>query len=67
MDTTGTSNFAPFTHNIFRYMFLKEFFILIQISLKFVPKVPIDNKSLLVHVMAWFQAGDEPFPEPVMT
>ena len=26
--------------------------ILIQISLKFVPKVPIDNKSALVEVMA---------------
>ena len=29
-----------------------------KISLKFVPKGPIDNKSALVHVMAWHWTGD---------
>ena len=31
----------------------EKFFILIQISLKFVPKRPIDNKPALVQVMDW--------------
>ena len=39
----------------------------IQISLKLVPKSPIDNKPALVQVMAWRRAGDKPLPEPMMT
>ena len=30
---------------------------MIQISLKFVPKSPINNKSALLRVMAWRQIG----------
>ena len=41
--------------------------ILIQISLKFVPWCPIDNKSVLVQVMAWQRKGDKPLPEPMLT
>ena len=41
--------------------------IFIQISLKFVPKDPIDNKSALVQVMAWCWTGNKTFPEPMMT
>ena len=41
--------------------------ISIQISLKFVPKSPIDNKPALVQVMAWHRTGDKPLPEPMMT
>ena len=41
--------------------------ILIRISLKFVPKSPIDNKTALVQVMAWRQTGDKPLPEPMLT
>ena len=38
-----------FADDIFRYIFMNEkFFILIKISLKFVPKGPIDNKPALV-------------------
>ena len=37
--------------------------ILIAISLKFVPKGTIDNKSSLVQVMAWCQTGNKPLPE----
>ena len=40
--------------------------ILIQISLKFVPMSPIDNKPALVQVMAWRRIGDKPLSEPVM-
>ena len=40
--------------------------ILIQISLKLVPRSPIDNNTALVQVMAWHQTGDKPLPELVM-
>ena len=39
----------------------------IQISLKFVPKCPIDNKPAMFQVMAWRRAGDKPLPEPMLT
>ena len=44
-----------------------KFGISIRISLKFVPKGPIDNKSALVQVMARCRTGDEPLPEPMLT
>ena len=40
--------------------------ILIQISLKFVPKGPINNKAALVRVMAWRRTGDKPLSEPML-
>ena len=30
-------------------------------------KSQIDNKSALVQVMAWCQAGNKPLPEPMLT
>ena len=39
--------------------------IRIRISLKFVPRSPIDNKTALVQVMAWCRTGDKPLPEPM--
>ena len=57
-----------FVDHIFKYIFMNEkFYILIRISLKFLPKGPFDNKSALVHVMAWHQTGDKPLPEPMFT
>ena len=48
----------------FKCIFMNEkFFILIRISLKFVPKGPIDCKSALVQEMAWQQIGDKPLSE----
>ena len=44
----------------------EEFCILIRISLKFVPKGPVDNDPDLVQVMAWHQTGDKPLPEPML-
>ena len=41
--------------------------ILIQISLKFIPKSPIANKPALVGVMAWRRTGDKSVHEPMMT
>ena len=41
--------------------------ILIKISLKIVPKDPIDNTLALVQVMAWRQTGDKSLPESMVT
>ena len=58
---------AILADNIFKRIFLNENdIILIQISLKFVPRSPIDNKPSLVQVMAWCQIGDKPLSEPMM-
>ena len=59
---------AILADNIFKCIFMNEKLrILIQISLKFVPKGPIDNMSALVQVMAWRRRGDNPLPEPMLT
>ena len=47
--------------DIFSSVFLNETDrIPIQISLKFVPRSPIDNKAAFVQVMAWRRTGDKP-------
>ena len=59
---------AILADDIFNCIFLNENDrILTQISLKYVPRSPIDNKSSLVQVMAWRRTGDKPLPEPMMT
>ena len=40
---------------------------LIKISLKFVPKVSIENNPALVVIMAWYRIGDKPLSEPMLT
>ena len=40
--------------------------ILIRISIKFIPKGPIDYKPALVQVMNWRQTGDKPLPKPMI-
>ena len=45
----------------------ENFRISIEMSLNLVPKGPIDNKSVLVQVMAWRRTGDKPLPEPMLT
>ena len=40
---------------------------LIRLSLKFVPMDPINNNSVLVHVMACRRKGDKPLPGTMMT
>ena len=55
---------AILADNIFKCIFLNENVrILIQISLKFVPKVPMDNKSALVQIMACRLFGAKPLPK----
>ena len=58
---------AILADDIFKSIFLNENDrIPIQISLKFVPWSPIDNKPALVQVMAWRRTGDKPLPEPML-
>ena len=55
------------TDNIFKCIFVNEnVWIPIEISLKFVPKGPINNIPALVHIMAWCSPGDKPLSEPMM-
>ena len=57
-------HFADYT---FKCIFLnKEKWISLKISLKFVPKVPINNIPALVQIMAWHRLGDKPLFEPKM-
>ena len=50
-----------------RWLFIKKnIFVLIQISLKFVPRDPIYNKLSLVQIMDWHRTGDMLLYEPVI-
>ena len=56
-----------FAEDIFKWIFLKENVpISIKISLKFVPKGPINNIPALVQIMAWRRPGDKPLSEPMI-
>ena len=53
--------------DIFKCIFLSEnVWISIKISLKFVPKGPINNIPALVKIMAWRRPGDKPLSEAMM-
>ena len=53
--------------DVLKWIFLNEnVWILIEISLKFVPRGPINNMPALVQIMAWRQPGNKPFSEPMM-
>ena len=59
---------AVLADDIFKCIFLNENNrIPIPISLKLIPRSPLDNKPALVHVMAWGRIGDKPLPELMMT
>ena len=54
-------NGRHFAEDTFKRIFLNENVIIsIQISLKFVPKGPINNIPALVQIMAWRRSGDKP-------
>ena len=56
-----------FADDTFKRIFLNENVrISINISLKFVPKRPINNNPALVQIMAWCRLGDKPLSEPMM-
>ena len=56
-----------FAADIFRCIFMNEnIWLSINISLKFVPKVQINNVPALVWIMACHQTGDKPLSEPIL-
>ena len=56
-----------FADDIFKCIFLNEnVLILVKISLKFIPKCPINNISELVQIMAWQWPGNTPLTQPMM-
>ena len=60
-------NGPHFQDDIFKCISLNEnVWISIKISLKFVPKGPINNIPALVQIMAWRRPGDKPLSGPVM-
>ena len=59
--------FHSIADDTFKRFFQNEnVWISIQISLKFVPKAPINNIPSLVQIMAWCRPGDKPLSEPMM-
>ena len=60
-------NGRHFADDVFKCIFLNEnVWILLKISLKFVPQGPINNIPALVQIMAWRRPGDMPLSEPMM-
>ena len=60
-------NGRHFPDDMFKCIFLNEnVLISIKISLKFVPKGPINNIPALVQIMAWCRPGDKPLSDPMM-
>ena len=60
-------NGRHFTDDIFKCIFLNEnVWITIKISMKFVPKGPINKIPALVQIMAWCRPGNKPLSEPMM-
>ena len=60
-------NGRHFADDIFKCIFLNEnVWISSKISLKFVPKGPVNNIPALVQIMAWRRPGDKPLSEAMM-
>ena len=60
-------NGRHFANNLLKCIFLSEnVWDTIKISLKFVPKGPIDNIPVLVQIMAWCWSGDKLLSETMM-
>ena len=60
-------NARKFPVDIFKCIFLNEnVYILIKVSLRFVPKGPMNDIPALVQIMAWHWTGDKPLSEPMM-
>ena len=60
-------NGRHFADDTFKRIFLNENVgISIKISLKFVPKGPINNIPALVQIMGWRRPGDKPLTEPMV-
>ena len=61
-------NGRHFPDDIFKCIFFlfENVWLWIKISLKFVPKVRINNIPALVQIMTWRRIGDKPLSEPMM-
>ena len=60
-------NGRHFADAIFKCIFSNQnAWISLKITLKFVPKVRINNIPALVQIMAWRRPGDKPLSEPMM-
>ena len=60
-------NGRRFTDDTFKRIFVNDNVrISIKISLKFVPKGPINNNPALVQIMACRRSGDKPLSDPMM-
>ena len=60
-------NGRHFADDTFKCIFVnKNVRIFIEISLKFVPKGPINNIPALVQIMVWRRTGAKPLSEPAM-
>ena len=60
-------NGRHFPDDIFKCIILNEnVWIPIKISLKFVPKGPINNIPAMVQIMAWRRSGDKPLSETMV-
>ena len=60
-------NERHFADDTFKRIFMNENVrISINISLKFVPKGPINNIPALVQIMAWRRPGNKPLFKPMM-
>ena len=62
------TKWPPFRRRHFQTHFLENenVRVSIKISLKFVPKGPINNIPALVQIMAWRRPSDKPLSEPMM-
>ena len=61
-------NRPHFADDVFKCNFLNEnVWIPIKISLKFVPKGPINNIPAFDQIMVWHRTGNKPLSEPMMT
>ena len=67
--TWGGDKMAAIFQTIFSDAFwlMKKRFVLITISLKFIPKGPIDNNPALVNIMTRRRIGDKPLFESMLT
>ena len=60
-------NGRNFPEDVLKWIFVNENeWILIKISLKFVPRGPINNMPALVQIMAWCRQCNKPLSEPMM-
>ena len=67
VNTLRSRQNGHFSDDIYKCLFINEnVWISINISLKFVPKSPINNIPALVQIMALRRPGDKPLSEPMM-